>query len=181
MTKLKFEKPGVMRARLIKASRSDISRNILNTDTRITKRIAQPACAGTTLAEHIPDIRNWLSSWKDEAERTDGLSLTTVRKSAGAIKITVPSSISFDSLADYAAWIGIAQEYKSSGNRIARLAGIDERLLGMTSRWQLLADLSEPDFLSFSRLIVWRLENPEERPPVRALAIEAGHQMGRNQ
>lgn len=166
-----FEMPGAMRSRLIKGSKSTIGGQMLSPGDAIIKRISQPKIPASELAAHIPDIRTWLEAWKTEEANVRGLSLATTRKSSGGLRFTVPSSVSFDNLADYVAWMGSAEDFQVASARVGRLVDLDERLLGMTRAWQGVAQLSEPDFLSFVELLRWRRDNPDSRPPVRALAI----------
>lgn len=168
---LTFEMPGAMRSRLIKGSKSTIGGQMLVPGDAITKRITQPKIPTSELATHIPEMRTWLQAWKDEEAKVRGMCLATTRKTSGGLRFTVPSSISFDSLADYVAWMGSAEDFHAASARVSQLVDLDERLLGMTRTWQSVAQLSEPDFLSFVELLRWRRDNPDSRPPVRALAI----------
>ena len=164
-------KPGAIRARLSTRSREEIARFAGTPDEPITKSIPQPA-AGARLEDLIPEVRDWLSAWKEEAERVPGMTLLTTRKGSKGVKFSVPSRIRFETLAAYAEWLGVSREYHLSGRRIAALAEIDRRLLGMTGAWRPVSEMDENDFLSFCRLIEWRRDNPDETPPVRALVID---------
>lgn len=165
-----FEAPGAMRSRLFAEKKATIGGRMLSPADPITKRIAQPKIKLGDLAGHLPALRDWLQSWKEEAEEAD-FTLGTTRKSSGGLRFSLPSSITFDDLSSYVAWMGSTDEFDAAGSRVGQLADLDERLFGMTRAWKEISQLTEPDFLSFVELLRWRRDNPEARPPVRALAI----------
>lgn len=168
---LNLEMPGDMRSRLIKGAATIVGEQMLSPSEGVIKRITQPKIGASDLGAHIADLRAWLQAWKDEEASVPGLTLSTTRKSSSGLKFTMPSGLSFDTLADYVAWIGASEDYKNGSRRIGQLVDFDERLLGMTRIWQAVSQIPSSDFLSFLELLRWRRENAEVRVPVRALAI----------
>lgn len=163
------ELPRAMKARLARAAEAAIGRQILTGDDPIKRRIEQPK--DKDFAGHIVEIRDWLDAWQREEVVNPGLRLATTRKRSSGLSLSLPSSITFERLEDYARWLGVWPALERALARLEALRGLDARLFEMARQWSGLAAWNDLEFEAFQSLLDWRISFPESRPAVRAMAI----------
>lgn len=141
----------------------------------VTMKIGSPSLLGEGLLRDRGLIQSWMTAWNDFETEAHVEFKTVTKRVVG--QMTLPISLTVDTIDQLAIVLGgtHTQHLKRARAVMRKLVGLDTRLVGMSSYWVTLTQLTIREQDGFIELLRGRIDESAELGDLREVAIPGLH------